>query len=136
MNSKMCPPQMMLDNAFELGNDMVEQTAVACDLDVTLDRMKEPQSGVSRVIETLFLSFREHIRDKSIADVESECAQNPCGFGIASSRKRKALKADHGVAAPVRKPVVAGDDGAQFVTGGAGALGTAVVAALSEAGGK
>ena len=49
-----------------------------------------------------------------------ERSQDVAGFGVAAGGQRQSFEADHGVAAPVGEPVVAGDDGADFVARGLG----------------
>ena len=46
-------------------------------LDIAVQRVKEPQRRVGRVVEALIFSFREHVRDQSVAQVVSEGAQDP-----------------------------------------------------------
>ena len=50
-----------------------------------------------------------------------ESAQDPRGLAGAPGDQSKSLEADHGVAAPIGEPVVAGDHGADFVARGFGA---------------
>jgi len=52
-----------------------------------------------------------------------EGAEDVARLGMAARRQCQALQANHGVAAPVGKPVVAGNDGAHFVAGRMGAGG-------------
>ena len=50
-------------------------------------------------------------------DVVRESAQNVVCLEVASGSKGQSLEADHGVAAPIGEPVVAGDHAANFVAG-------------------
>ena len=52
-----------------------------------------------------------------------EGAQDPAGFLMPPGGQGQALEADHGVAAPVGEPVVAGDHGERLIAGGMGARG-------------
>src|SRR4051794_30804725 len=47
-----------------------------------------------------------------------EGSQNPPRFRMPISRQREAFQTDHGVSAPISKPVVTGNDGSRFITGG------------------
>ena len=47
-----------------------------------------------------------------------EGPQDVAGFDVPAGDQGQAFQADHGVAAPVGEPMIAGDDGADFVAGG------------------
>ena len=85
--------------------------------------MEEPERRVGGVIEAGLLPFGEHVGDQPVLDVLRKRAQNPARFRDAAGCQREALQADHGVAAPVGKPVVTRDHGAKFLARGVGARG-------------
>src|ERR1700722_13487233 len=88
-------------------------------MQIARKRVKKPQRRVGGVIEAGFLSFREQIGDQSVANVMREGAQDPPRFGAAASDQRQTFQADHGVAAPIAEPVIAGDYGADLFPGSA-----------------
>ena len=51
-------------------------------------------------------------------NVLPKTAKDKFRLAIAPSGKREALERDHRIAAPIGEPVVAGDDGANFLTDG------------------
>src|ERR1043166_8720725 len=81
--------------------------------------MKEPQRRVGGVVESLRFAFGKQIRDQAIANVMGEGAKNVARFSMPPGHQRESFEADHGVAAPVGEPVVAGDDRADLVASGA-----------------
>ena len=96
-------------------------SSVACRFDVAIQGVKEPQRGVGGVVQAFVLALGKQVRDQPVADVMRKGAQNPARFGEPPGGERESFQADHRVAAPVGEPVVAGDHGAHFVAGGAGA---------------
>jgi hypothetical protein len=62
------------------------------------------------VIEALLLAFGKHVGDEAVADVVREVVENPTGFLPPASCQGETFEADHGVAAPVGEPMVAGDE--------------------------
>ncbi len=83
--------------------------------DVAIEGVEEPERRVGRVIQTVDAAFREQVRNESVAHVMRERAQDESRFHLASGRESQPLEADHRVAAPVREPVIAGDDGTDLV---------------------
>src|SRR5262245_36956361 len=80
--------------------------------------MEIPQGGIGGVIPAFLLMLGKHVGNQAIAYVVSERPQNVAGFSMTSGDQRESFKTDHGVPAPIRKPMVAGDDRPDIVTGG------------------
>ena len=108
-----------IDFSFGSSCRSVARSSVATQ--VAMDRVEEPERGVRRVVEPLLGPFREHVRNQAVAHVVPERAQDVARLALAARAERQPFEADHRVAAPVGEPVVAGDDGAHFVAGRAGA---------------
>src|SRR5262245_36156034 len=88
--------------------------------------MKEPQRRVGGVVEAFVSAVGEEIGDESVADIMSEGAKDVTGLVVPAGGQGQALQRDHRVAAPVREPVVAGDNSADFVAAGPGPGGVLV----------
>ena len=113
-------PQMMLDDVAAASAAAAEACrGRSVTVEITIEGVEEPERGVGRVIEAFLLALGEHIGDQAVADVVGEGAQDVAGLAVPAGRQRQAFQADHGVAAPVGEPVVAGDDRADLVAGGA-----------------
>jgi hypothetical protein len=80
-----------------------------------MDRVEEPERRVGGVVQPLLGSLGEHVRNEAIAHVVAERAQDVSRFALTPCAERQPLEADHRVAAPVRKPVVARDHGPYLV---------------------
>src|SRR5262249_53575966 len=80
-------------------------------------RLKEPQSGVDRVVFWCFTGIGKTVRQHSLIYMFREGAQDAARNFIFSSRKSKTGQGDHGVATPVAEPVVASNDRFVFSTG-------------------
>jgi hypothetical protein len=61
-------------------------------LDIAVQRMKEPQRRIGGVVEALILSFREQVRDQSVAHVVSEGAQDPSRLDRSPGRQRQSFE--------------------------------------------
>ena len=103
------------------GSSRLQRYAVAGGLEVAVDGVEEPERGVGGVVESLLLALGEEVGDEAVADVVGEGAEDVAGLAVPAGAEGQPLQADHGVAAPVGEPVVAGDDGAHLVAGRAGA---------------
>ena len=71
------------------------------------------------MIQPFLLAFRKQIRNQSVAHIMGKSPEDVARFDVAAGDEREALEADHRVAAPVGEPVIAGDDSAHLVAGGA-----------------
>ena len=80
-----------------------------------MQRVEEPERRVGGVVEALTASFREHVRDQPVAYVMGEGAQDPPRLDRPPGRERQPFERDHRVAAPIGEPVIAGNDGADFI---------------------
>ena len=69
---EMMPYDVLQDRQEELQGRFVSAV-----LDIAVQRVKEPQRRIGGVVEALVLSFREQVRDQSVAHVVSKGAQDP-----------------------------------------------------------
>src|SRR5262249_35617617 len=86
--------------------------------EIFFDGMEIPQRGIGCVVSAFVLALWEHVGDQAIFDVVREGAKNITGFEMASRREAEPLEADHGVASPIREPVIARNDCADIITRG------------------
>ena len=114
------PTQVMLDDVAQDREQKLERRTVVGREQVAVERMEEPEGRIGRVIEAVLLTFREHIRDQAVADVASKHPEDVAGLGRPTGRQRQPFETDHRVAAPVREPGVAGDDGVDLIAGSVG----------------
>src|SRR3954453_23442679 len=105
----------MLDYIKHRWDQQPQVLPISRDLHIPVERMEKPEGSIRSVIEPLLLSFGEHVWDEPVTNVMCECPQNPARFGMPAGSKGQALEADHGVASPVREPVVAGNHAANLV---------------------
>src|SRR5271157_3055587 len=70
------------------------------------------------MVKAIGLAFGEQVGNEPVADVVGESAKNVPGLGGTAGGQGQALEADHGVAAPVGEPVIAGDHGADLLADG------------------
>src|SRR5262245_17281356 len=85
--------------------------------------MEVPERRVRGVIQALVLMLWEHVWYQAIANVMRKRPENVACFYMTTGAQSQAFEADHGVAAPVCKPVISRADGANFVARGVGASG-------------
>ena len=93
--------------------------AVARGAEIAIDGVEVPEAGVGGVVEALAGAFREHVGDQAVPHVVGEGAEDVARLLVAARQEGQALEVDHRVAAPVGEPVIAGDDRARLVPGGA-----------------
>ena len=67
------------------------------------------------MIQALLSTLREHVWQQTVADVSGKGAQDPARLDVAPGDQGESFEADHGIAAPIVKPVVASDDSAHLV---------------------
>ena len=67
------------------------------------------------MIDTLVFAIGEIVRDQAVADVLGECAEDVARFVQPPGAYGQPFEADHRVPAPIREPMIAGDDGTDFV---------------------
>src|SRR5262245_39616209 len=72
------------------------------------------------MIETFTTAFGKKIRYEPLANRIGKIAQDPAGLQEAMGRQSETFQADHGVAAPIGKPVIASDYRAHVVARGIG----------------
>src|SRR4029450_12552131 len=99
------------DDLDEGRQQQAECVVILRDPHVTINRVKNPQRRIGRVIEAFARAVGKHVRDEAVADVMAERAENVPGFAISARRERQSLEADHGVAAPIGEPVITRDYG-------------------------
>src|SRR2546425_702521 len=115
VNAKMRAAQVVLDNVQQCREDQPEGGTILCHLEVAVDGMEEPECRVSGMIQALLSTFREHVWHQTVADVSGKGAQDPARLGVTPGDQGEPFEADHGIAAPIVKPVVTSDDGAHLV---------------------
>ncbi len=107
--------QVMLDDVAQPGHHSAHGLAIAGDAPIAPDGVEEPQRGVGRVIQPIVLPFRKEVGDEPVPDVRGERAQDVARLAVPSRGEGQPFEADHRVAAPVREPVITGDDRPRFV---------------------
>ena len=112
------PLHMMLDDRFQLRQQVTQRRAIAGGEQVAVDGVEEPEGRVRRVVQAFLRPFGEHVRDQAIADVVPERAKDVSRFALAAGAERQPFEADHGVAPPISEPMVSRDDDADFIAGG------------------
>src|SRR5205823_8532300 len=108
---------MVFDDVDEFGKKKLQRVPVGGRRKVFFDGMKIPQGGIGRVVQTLLLALRKQVRDQTFVDVMRERPQNVSCLDVAARSQGQSLEADHGVAAPICKPMIAGNHGANVVSG-------------------
>ena len=86
MNIEFRSAQMLFDDVDQSGQEKLERCAIIRYLDVTAERMKEPECRVCSVIEALLCAVGEHVRDQTVANVISERSQDITSFEPATGR--------------------------------------------------
>ena len=115
-NAEQRAAQVMLDDTAQGWQYPNECAPVIGDLDVAVQRVKEPERRVGGVVQSLVAPVGEHVRDQAIADVVRERPEDESRLAVAAGDERQPLEADHRIATPIGKPMVAGDDRANLVT--------------------
>ena len=105
---------MVIDDVAQHRKQLTQRLAVVRHGRISPDRMEKPQGCVGGVIQPLTLAVGKHVGNEAVAHVAGEGSQNQRGFLRPTGHERQPFEADHGVAAPVGKPVVAGDHRAGF----------------------
>ena len=88
-------------------------------LQILVQRMEEPERRIGRMIEPIRFSFGEHVRDEPVPNVVRKGTEDVARSHLPPGGHRETFQADHGVTAPIGKPVVAGDDTTNLVAVGA-----------------
>ncbi len=76
VNAEPGSAQVMPDNIEELRKQLREQMPILGVIEVPLQRVKKPKSGVGSVIESLRLPFRKHVGNEAIANVVREGSED------------------------------------------------------------
>jgi len=71
------------------------------------------------MIQTVPLTLGKHIGNQAVAHVMAKCPQYPARLFVTAGHQRESFQADHGIATPVREPGVPGNNGPDFIAGGA-----------------
>ena len=121
--SKRVPFRWCSTTLGELRDEEFQGRLVAGGADVAVDGVEEPEGGVGGVVEAVAVALGVQVRDQAVADGVGEGPEDVAGLAGPAGAEGQPVEADHGVAAPVGEPVVAGDHGPQLVAGGAGAGG-------------
>src|SRR5438046_5394628 len=72
MNIELRSTQVLLDNVYQSGQEKLQRRAIIRYVDVTGERMKEPERRVSGVVKTLLRAIRKHVRDQTVTHAVSE----------------------------------------------------------------
>src|SRR3954471_17359815 len=107
---------MAVDDIAQVREQQAKSSSVVGVFHVAVDGVKEPESGIGRMVKAFILAFRKHVGDEPIANVMREGPQDVSGLGMATGREREPFEADHGVASPVGKPVISGDYRSNLIT--------------------
>src|SRR3954468_661785 len=97
---------MPIDDLQQFGKNQFECGPISRAFHVTIDGMKKPKARVGRMVKTIVLSLRKHVRYQPILHVMGKRPQYPASFCEAPGSQRQSFEADHGVAAPIREPVI------------------------------
>ncbi len=104
------PGDDVLQNGPEFGADKVVSIGV---VEILVQGGEEPEGGVYGIVFGCLAGIREAVGDHALADVGGEGLEDAAGLGVASAHQADARQGDHGIAAPVGKPVVPGGDGVE-----------------------
>ena len=118
-NAEARAANVMIDDIDELRQKLRQRVAVTGHAEISSQWHERYQRVASAVwYKTFVLTFRKHVGNQPIADVISECSKDIAGLQVPAGGQCQSFKADHGVAAPIREPMVAGYHGANFVACG------------------
>src|SRR5690348_3735343 len=106
---------MVVDDIAQFGKDETKRGPIVGVLEVTIEGVKEPEAGIGGMIEPFVLAFGKEIGDEAVADGVSKGAQDPAGFSITASDQGESFEADHGIPAPVGKPMIPCNHGTNFI---------------------
>ena len=111
MNAVASALEMSVDNLLESRIQRQQGLRVLGCLEVLAHGLEVPQSGVQTVVFRLPACVGKIVGQHSRVDVAGKSEKNFSGnFGTAGGQ-REARQGNHGVTAPIAKPVIAGDDG-------------------------
>ena len=102
----------MTHDIDQLRQQLAQQRAVAGRLEVSIERMEEPQRCICGIVDPFALVLRKQVGDQAVPDVLGEIAQDAPRFGVPARHQCQPFQADHRVAPPIREPVITGNDGA------------------------
>ena len=111
------------DDLVERRQEIAQRLDILRDGDVAIDGVKEPERRVGGVVEPFLIAFRKEVRYQAVAKMMRERHQDAARLRMPARAQRQAFEADHRVAAPVREPVIAGDDAPRFFARGPRARG-------------
>src|SRR6266513_2348920 len=86
MNIELRSTQVLLDNVYQSGQEKLQRRAIIRYVDITGERMKEPERRVSGVIKTLLRAIGKHVRDQTVTNVVGEGSQDVSSFEPATGR--------------------------------------------------
>ncbi len=110
---------MRVNDGHQRGKQLGEQLRIGLGLQVVLQRMKHPQRRIRRVVFRSLAAVRKPVRQHAAIDEGGIGLQDVGGNVVATQGGREPGQRNHGVAAPVRKPGIAGDDAGRRGAGGA-----------------
>src|SRR5882724_756194 len=114
--------EMGVDNLRKRGKEFFDRFRVAGCNEVLTDRFKEPQRGVNRVVLRCSARIRKIVRQHSSVNVTGKGKKYRSCDVRTARRDEETWQCDHGVAAPIAKPVIASDDRAGVRIAGQRAL--------------
>src|SRR5208283_406844 len=100
-----------IDDAGKHGIELpTDQVVVVRMFDVLPYGFEEPQRGVRRVVLGSFSGVGEPVGQHATVGIARELQENAARDVVSAGGQRKAGQRNHGVASPVGKPGIAGDD--------------------------
>src|SRR4051812_40172875 len=105
---------MMLDDIPQFRQEKTKRFTISGSVEETSNRLEVPERRVRRVVEALAFMFRKEVGKQTVLYIVTERTQDVSGLDFTSRGESQAFKTDHGVAAPVCKPMVAGEDRTYF----------------------
>src|SRR5208283_5338739 len=95
----------------EHGEKFLDEIQVLSRRVILAHRLEIPQCGVNRVVLWRAAGIREIVWQHPSIDVARKGLQNFSRDLRATEGQRQSRKRDHGVAAPIAKPVITGNEG-------------------------
>src|SRR5262245_12116988 len=107
---------MVLDNIEQLREHEPERVRISSYVEIAIQSMEEPQSGIGRMIQALLFSLGEQVRNETIAYIVRERAENIASFDVAPCGAGEVFQAEHGITPPIGEPVIPSNHRTYLVT--------------------
>ena len=101
-----------INNPGENWKKFLQRRGVLRGREILADGLEIPERGIHGVVFGLAAGVRKIVRQHPAINVARKGKKNPLRNIGAPSRERQSWQRDHGVAAPIAEPVIAGDDAA------------------------